>query len=176
MKRAGDDASSFEGKKVVLCVGNRYMRDDGFGPEVYRRLRGLELGPRVVVKESVSADLATVWEFRSAKRLLVVDAVRSGSRPGTVSKFSLIPAKVSAGPLAGLHGLDLAGAVDLVSGGKALIDAVIVGVEPKDTGAGEGLSTEVEAAIPRAVNAVLSELRAGEPEGRRRGPKPLKAN
>ena len=35
---------------------------------------------------------------------------------------------------------------------------VIVGVEPKDCTPGEGLSVEVNEALPKAINAVLEEL------------------
>ena len=166
-----DECRSYEGTTVVLCLGNRYMGDDGVGPEVSRRLRGMELGPLIVIRDSLTADLATVWEFRAARRLIVVDAVRSGDRPGTVTRHSLLPRTGQAKPLPGLHGLDLSSAIDAASPEGVQIDVVVVGVEPKDCAAGQGLTPEVEAAVPTAVSAVLAELGSPSP-----GSRPPKAN
>jgi hydrogenase maturation protease len=149
---------SYEGKTVVLCLGNRYMKDDGLGPEISRRLRGMSLGPRVVVSDSVSVDLVTVWQFRTAKKLLVVDAIRSGDRPGAVSKYSLLPRKGDAARLPSLHGLDLSTASDLAATDGHPVAMVIIGVEPEDCGPGEGLTKQVEAGIPGAIDAILAEL------------------
>jgi hydrogenase maturation protease len=152
------EGRSYEGTTVVLCIGNRYMGDDGVGPEVSRRLRAERLAPGVVVRDSESADLGTVWEFRSARKLIMVDAVKAGNTPGTVTRHAVVPGGGAAEALEGLHGLDVAGAVGLASAGGARMRVVVVGVEPRDTEPGEGLSPEVEAAVPLAVAAVLAEL------------------
>jgi hydrogenase maturation protease len=149
---------SYEGRTVVLCLGNRYMKDDGVGPEISRRLRGMHLGPYVVVCDSMSVDLVTVWQFRSAKKLLVIDAIRSGDRPGVVSRYSLLPGMENAPWLPSLHGLDLSSAVDLAAPDGLASRMVIFGVEPEDCSPGEGLTKSVEAGIPGAVDVILSEL------------------
>ena len=156
-----EDEESYDGAIVVLCIGNRYMRDDGVGPEVSRRLRGMDLASGVLVRDSVSINLGIIWEFRAASKLVVVDAVGSGDRPGTVTRHLLSPGKGPARLLGGLHGLDLSSAVDLAVPEAAGLTVVVVGVEPRDCGAGEGLTEEVAAAVPRAVDAVLAEMRSG---------------
>lgn len=155
-----DGGETYDGMTVVLCIGNRYMGDDGVGREVAGRLRGMDLGPGVLVRESVSVDLTTLWEFRAARRLLVVDAVTSGDRPGTVTRHLLLGGDRTTPKLAGLHGLDLGSAVDLAAPEILGTGVVVVGVEPKDCGAREGLTPEVEAAVTEAVEAILSELSA----------------
>ncbi|HME19439.1 MAG TPA: hydrogenase maturation protease [Nitrososphaerales archaeon] len=168
MRSGGDKDEaepSYEGKTIILCIGNRYMKDDGVGPEISRRLREMALSPQVVVFDSVSVDLATVWQFRSAKKLLVVDAIRSGDRPGSVSRYSLVPGKGSAPLLPSLHGLDLTSAVDLAALDGPSLKIAILGVEPEDCSPGEGLTKQVEVAIPGAIEEILVELGGADPGG-----------
>jgi hydrogenase maturation protease len=154
----GEETESYDGKTVVVCLGNPYMKDDGLGPEVYRRLRGMALGQDVIVTEFRSLELGTLWQFRSARRLLVVDALKSGSTPGTVSKYSLLPGSAAQARLPDSHGLELGDAMDVIGSEGPSLPVTIIGVESKDCGFGEGLTKEVAAAVPEAVEAILAEL------------------
>jgi hydrogenase maturation protease len=153
-----EETESYDGKTVVVCLGNPYMKDDGVGPEVYNHLRGMALGPNVVVVEFRSLELGTLWQFRSSKRLLVVDALKSGSTPGTVSKYFLLPRSSTQVRLPDSHGVELGDALDMIGTEGPSLPVTIIGVESKDCGFGEGLTKEVAAAVPKAVRAVLAEL------------------
>ena len=89
----------------------------------------------------------------------MVDSVKGGKEPGIVSKFEFAPRKGDLHELPSLHSLELSDVLDLASStGILTCPVVIVGVEPKDDSLGNGLSPEVEAAVPKAIEAVIKEL------------------
>ena len=74
------------GRVLVVGVGNILLRDDGFGPEVVRRLeaRG-DVPPGVRIIETGIAGVSLVQELMDGyDALLIVDAVQRGGAPGTL--------------------------------------------------------------------------------------------
>ena len=135
------------------------MHDDAIGMEVAAELRKLSLGEKVVVYESQTMDLSLLMYFKEASKVVLVDALNAGEIPGTVSRFSITDPKNPLPNLPSLHEMQLYEIVDLASQtGVLRCPIVIVGIEPKDCTPGEGLSTEVKEALPKAINAVLKEL------------------
>lgn len=69
---------------VVIGCGNPLRGDDGAGPELVRRLteRGLPAGVRCV--DAGTAGIDAVLEMRGATEVILVDACRSESPPGTL--------------------------------------------------------------------------------------------
>ncbi len=147
------------GKVVVIGLGNLYMRDDGVGIRVAQDLKKRELGEDISVEEYPEMDLTLIGNLHGASRIILVDAVKGGKEPGTVSKFEFAPRKGDLFELPSLHSLELSDVLDLASSAGILTcPVVIVGVEPKDDSLGYGLSPEVEAAVPKAVETVIKEL------------------
>jgi hydrogenase maturation protease len=142
------------GLAVVLCLGNRYMRDDGVAMRVAEALKGA-LGGGIVVEECQALDLALLLQYQRASKIIVVDALKSGAPPGSVSRYGIAPRKEALDSLPREHGLKLNDVFDLASAtGIVRCPVTIVGVEPKDCGVGEGLTPELEAAIPLVVGEV----------------------
>ena len=145
------------------------MGDDGVGIEVVRALRGLELGPRVLVLERQTMDLSVLDFLEGASKLVVVDAVRSGKPAGSVVKF------IAGGPRSPLLRIPLAhelGLHDVLAlakkSGMRLPPTVVVGVEPADCTAGNALSEEVARALPRVIDEVRKEVKEFARKGNRR--------
>ena len=139
---------------VVAGFGTEYRRDDGVGVAVAARLAGRpgveDIGP-------VADPLDLLGRWDDADLAVVVDALRSGAAPGTLRTIELpsgLPEKGSGAT--STHGIGLAGVVRLARAvGRAPGRVVVVGVEGADFGQGTGLSPQVEAAVPAAVDAVL---------------------
>lgn len=137
------------------------MRDDGLGIRVVEALEERDLGEGVSVQESPEMDLTVIEKLQGASRVIVVDAVRGGKEPGTVSKYTLTPRKGNLTELPSLHSLQLSDVLDLaMSSGLLTCPVVIIGVEPKDDSPGTGLSLEVESALSKVIEAVIKELSA----------------
>ena len=158
---------------LVVGLGSPDRGDDAVGPQVAgevaravadRRL----LGVHVVEHEDPTAliDLldpvggpASPWAAA-----VVIDAIRTGAMPGTVTVLDVGPggqdlrslgARLDPGP-AGTHGFGLAGAIELARALDRLPPrAVVVGIEAVGFEHGDPLSAAVLAAIPRATDAAL---------------------
>jgi hydrogenase maturation protease len=148
-----------KGKAVVIGLGNLYMRDDGLGIRVAKALEERGLGESVSIQAYPEMDLTLIEKLQGTSKVIVVDSVRGGKEPGTVSKYTLTPRKAELSELPSLHSLTLHDILDLaVSSGILTCPVVIVGVEPRDNSPGEGLSCEVESALAKAIEAITEEL------------------
>lgn len=90
----------------------------------------------------------------------MIDAVRSGSVPGTVHRIDAtagpLPATLSA---ASTHTLGIGEAIELARAlGRLPERIVLYGIEAETIAAGEGLSAPVEAAVGEVVDRILEEL------------------
>lgn len=151
--------ASFAGKTVVICLGNRYMRDDGIGILVAGELRKRNLGSEILVYDHPAIDLSFLWYFHGASKAILVDALRSGATPGTISRHTIAPNNGPLIQLPNLHALQLDDMLGLTSqAGLLSCPTIIIGVEPKDCDVGEGLTEELQAALPRVVEEVIKEL------------------
>jgi hydrogenase maturation protease len=144
----------------LIGIGNRTRGDDGVGLEVARRLRD-RVGPDVQVMESSGDPAALLAAWQGAETAIVVDAVVSGARPGT-----LIRCEVGMDPVPGVfsrrstHELGLAAAIELARELDALPQALILyGIEGARFELGDGLSPAVEGEMDRILQDVLEPLR-----------------
>jgi hydrogenase maturation protease len=144
---------------VVIGIGNPYRRDDGIGPEVAAQIEARRLpGVRVVISDGEPSGLLEAWE--GADLAVVVDAIqRVPASPGSIHRLTTSQLETGCAA-ASSHGLGVADAIRL---GRALErlprQVVILAVEGADTGLGTGFSGAVAAAVPRAVAAVMAELK-----------------
>ena len=72
---------------AVIACGNPTRTDDGVGAEVLRRLAACGHGAdptRVKLLDAGTDGVAVIFAARGCRQLIVVDACRSGSEPGTV--------------------------------------------------------------------------------------------
>ena len=144
---------------LVAGIGNIFLSDDGFGPEVLR-----EVSARLSGSEQVRAvdygigglhlayDLLGDWDA-----LVLVDAVPDRGSPGTVRIFEADHESLGATASLDAHGMDPATVfASLRALGGAPPRTIVVGCEVADVGDGIGLSDPVRAAVPDAVTAVES--------------------
>ena len=147
-------------KKVILLgIGNLILRDEGVGVHVVRELeeRKLPLGVEVIDGGTATMDLLSV--IYEAESIIVIDALRSGGKPGTI--YRCLPQDLMDAvdrPLS-LHQVGLLDVLAMARqlGGHASV--VIIGVEPKEISWGMELTPEVRAAVPKVIKAIFRELR-----------------
>ena len=156
-------------KTVLLCIGNRFRRDDGVGAAVADLARWtLPAGPRVVESDGEPALLVEAW--RDADLAIVVDASRSEMAAGAVRRIDVgldgdaptgVAAGLPTGPGTSTHGWSLGAAVEL---GAVLCRLprrlVVYSVEGEDFGSGIGLSAPVGSAVGDVVRRIAGEMRS----------------
>jgi hydrogenase maturation protease len=140
---------------LILCLGNPLRRDDAVALHV---AEALERDPpaSVTVLRSARSGLYLLDELEGFDAVVVVDAIRTaGAVPGTVHSLPLEAIHSPGGPSPHAIGLPSAIAAARAAGAPvpAWIHVVAIEVVELDE-IGEGLHTEVAAALPRAVAAV----------------------
>lgn len=146
---------------LVAGIGNIFLGDDGFGPEVIRRasseperrpvdgisIKVVDYGIRGM---HLAYDLLEHWDG-----LVLVDAVPDRGAPGTLHVFEADHETLT--PTGGLeaHSMDPAAVFGTLStlGGTAP-RTIVVGCEVASVDEGMGLSDPVAAAVPDAVMAI----------------------
>ena len=150
---------------LVAGIGNIFLGDDGFGPEVMRHVvgsppdagvRSIDYGIRGM---HLAYDLLDEW-----RALVLVDALPDRGAPGTLHVFEADHESLS--PTAGLeaHSMDPAAVfATLAALGGTAPRTIVVGCEVQNVEEGMGLSRPVAAAVPGAVaaiNAAVADLAA----------------
>jgi hydrogenase maturation protease len=166
------------GRILVAGVGNAWLRDDGFGGEVARRLAQRELPADVAVMDVGTGGLDLAYEvMRGYEALVILDVSRQGGDPGTLyviePEEASVEGAIEDGEVINPHGMDPRTVLRFVKSVGAWPGRVIViACEPAEVEeVGLGLSQQVEEAVERAIELVvetIDELRAepafGTPE------------
>lgn len=141
---------------LVAGIGNIFLGDDGFGPEVLRHVPSHPAGPDVRLCDygirglHLAYDLLDGWD-----RLVLVDALPCRERPGTLRIFEADPVHTTPGLDA--HAMDPAAVFATVHAlGGTVPPTLVIGCEVADVAEGIGLSDAVAAAVPAAVRAVTA--------------------
>ena len=159
-----------EPRFLVAGVGNAWLRDDGFGGEVARRLRERGLPADVAVMDAGTGGLDLAYEvMRGYDALVILDVSRQGGEPGTLYVMEPDEASEEGGIEDGTtinpHGMDPQTVLRFVKSiGAWPGKVVVVACEPAEVEElGFGLSEQVERAVAGAADlvvATLDELRA----------------
>ena len=151
------------GRVLVAGVGNLFLGDDGFGPEVARRLAGRSLPTGVRVVDYGIRGMHLAYDLLEGyDELVILDAAPRGGRPGDVVVLEVGEGDFGTGEFDG-HGMEPTAVLSsLGSLGGRLPRTYVVGCEPADIDEGIGLSPSVAAAVDPAVDAVLRLLATGE--------------
>lgn len=146
---------------VVIGLGNPLMGDDGVGLAALGRLRAqFCTDPFVTWVDGGTAGLALLPAFESAHRVLLLDAIDSGSTPGTRIEIDgpHLPRRLAA--KLSPHQVDVAELLALSDLRDAGPEALVAfGVQPERVEFGVGLSASVSSALEELVADAAARLR-----------------
>ena len=151
-------------KTLVLGMGNTILRDDGIGIYVVREAAERPDQENVDFSEASVGGLRILDVIEGYQRVVMVDAIQTRSgQPGDIYRLSPQDLKLSL-HAGSSHDVSLPGALAL---GRAMgwtlpddEDFVIIAIEVEDPFTfGEDCTSAVENAVPRAVDAVLAEVK-----------------
>jgi hydrogenase maturation protease len=152
-----DDARS---RDVVVGLGNPLMGDDGLGLAALERLRDeWELPPEVELVDGGTWGMNLLPMIESARRLLLLDAIRTGMPPGSECVLArdeiprFLATKLSP------HQIDLREVLAIAElRGTLPEETLALGLEPARVELGDRLSPRVEAKIDRLVDLAIDQL------------------
>lgn len=151
-----------EARVAVIGIGNALLGDDALGPEAVRALERDYVVPEVVeIVDVGTAGLDLVGYLLDRERVIFVDAIADRAPAGslrTVGHDELLATPIL-GPRIAPHEPAIRDALAVADlAGRAPREAVLVGVVPASTDVGIGLSPEVAAVLPRAVDEIVRQL------------------
>lgn len=154
---------------LVLGLGNPLRGDDGVGPRVIEELQDRGLPEAVETLDGGTGGLDLLHVMEGWDRIVIIDAAEFGGAkqfapgqpvPGQFVRFT--PDQVHLVQAAEQFSLHHAGLAEVLALARALDHPlppiVVFGVQPGDTGWGQGLSPEVEARLPALIDAILEEM------------------
>jgi hydrogenase maturation protease len=139
---------------LILGCGNPDRADDAAGLLVARRLRELGMPARELSGEPLA--LLDAWSGEAD--VLVVDAVKSGAPPGTVTVWDARTSRLPASQFrCSTHALGLAEAIELARALDRLPPKlIVVGIEGQRFDPGEPPSPEVAASVERLAQQIAN--------------------
>jgi hydrogenase maturation protease len=150
---------------LVAGIGNAWLRDDGFGGEVAKRLGERELPEEAAVFDFGTGGLDLAYEvMRGYDALILLDVSRQGGEPGTLYVMEAdeddVEAGIEDGQVINPHGMDPQTVLRFVKSlGAWPGKVVVIACEPAEVEAmGFGLSDGVAGAVDGAVNLVLETI------------------
>ena len=164
-------------KILVAGMGNELRGDDAFGVAVAKILASRDMGTEVTVREYGIGGIHMVQDLMTGyDALLIIDAVRRGSKAGTihllepeVPTLDAMPLHIKRDYLADMHWAEPARAMVLAKALGVLPPRVLVlGCQPEDVEElTMNLTERVSNSIPRALlvlEEALARLRAPLPQ------------
>jgi hydrogenase maturation protease len=142
---------------LVLGIGNLLLADEGVGVHLVHALiaqGGLE---GVMVLDAGTAILDALADIAGADRLIVVDAMIAGGKPGSIYRLPLEEC-AKKNYIASMHGFDLSSLLAL-SCKEGPLNVSVIGVEPARIAWGMELSPEVSAVMPELIRIVKEEAK-----------------
>ncbi|HKE56889.1 MAG TPA: hydrogenase maturation protease [Pyrinomonadaceae bacterium] len=142
----------------IICFGNLWHGDDGFGVHVFRRLAELGVPEHVRVFDAGTAGFNALGYFENCRKVIIVDAMESGLPAGTVRKF---PWEATARPegVLSVHAVGVDHLLALLPVlNEEMPEVVIIGAQIDhivpftDT-----LTPELEKAVETAISMIQSE-------------------
>jgi hydrogenase maturation protease len=138
-----------EGHRVlVVGLGNLLLRDDGVGVHAARALMR-DPPPGALVVEVGTAILSALHLLEAAPRILALDAVHAGGKPGTVYLFDAGSEKRDR-PHTSVHELGILNTLAMMAP-DARPQVKVLGAEPGVIDYGMELSPALEGAVERLV-------------------------
>ncbi len=151
--------SSSHSPVLVLGVGNILLSDEGVGVRVVEAMEGRELPDNVELFDGGTASVDLLGSLANRDKVIIIDAVKGGSEPGTLYRFAPDDITNQRQSLTSLHQVGLLETLTIARYlGCAPREVIILGIEPNKASWGLELSPEVAAVVPRVIELVLREL------------------
>jgi len=145
---------------TVMGVGNDLLRDEGIGVHVIKAMEGQQFADGVRIVNGWVAGIDLLQEIQNTDRLIIIDAIDAGSRPGTVYRFRAEEVDVMINRhKTSLHQVDLFETLKLAKFLGGYPETVIIGIQPRDIVWGTELSPLLASLIPRILDVVRDEIR-----------------
>ena len=150
-------------KTIILGVGNQILGDDGVGVHVANELKKHIQDPNVTIDEAITGGMNLLDLILGYEKAIIIDAVKTET--GETGEVKRIPlADFSTMHSCNPHDVSLIEAIKMAKKlGETRIpkEIIVIGVLMKQIPCefGEQLSNNIAAAVPKAVEMTLNEIK-----------------
>ncbi|MEI6125323.1 MAG: HyaD/HybD family hydrogenase maturation endopeptidase [Pseudomonadota bacterium] len=146
---------------AIIGLGNILLRDEGVGVRVIEQLKkNYSFSPSINIIDGGTLGFALINEIQDCEKLIIVDAVKAGEKPGTIYKFSREDIELKIPVAVSVHDV---GFLEVLNQWKMLgvcPAVVFFGIEPYDISSFDmSLSSLMQEKIPKLVGLILEELK-----------------
>ena len=160
MNHSHSDDADPKPKTQVIGIGNDFRGDDGAGPYVARKLKGLmPLNANIFEATGEATELMGLWEKR--ENVILIDAVFSGSIPGTVYRYDVRKKALQASHFESrsTHAFGVVQAIALEMTLNTLPQKLIIyGIEGDSFNLGTEITPEIMEAAENVIELILEEI------------------
>ncbi len=144
---------------AILGIGNLLLKDEGVGVHLVQKLASVVDDADVkIIDAGTYPDFLSLVDD-STDKLIIVDAIKAGDRPGTIYRFNFDDMDLDAVAPVSLHDIGVLDSLKTMAFlNRRPKSAVIIGIEPRTIDFGLELSPEIEDKLPGMIELVLKEI------------------
>jgi hydrogenase maturation protease len=141
---------------LIAGLGDKLRGDDGLGVFVIDEFKKKKLPENVDVEDYGTGIFGLIDKLNKYDKIILIDAIKKGGKPGEIYKLELN--KIEDKKFTNLHELKIDKLVLVFRSLGINLKIIFIGCEPKSFDLGVGLSKEVEKAIPKIIDLIISSL------------------
>jgi hydrogenase maturation protease len=148
------------GKKetVIIGIGNILLQDDGVGVHVIKQLENEMLPSTIKLVDGGTSTLDMLGFFLDYKKVIVVDCLRAGLKPGTIYKIKPEDIKNYEKENLSIHDVQILDVVNMAKMMDKIPLVVIFGIEPEKISLELEMTETMISKIPEIISHIKKEL------------------
>ena len=143
---------------VIIGIGNILLQDDGIGVHVIRQLENEKLPSTIELVDGGTSTLDMLGFFLDNRKVIVVDCLRAGLKPGTIYKIKPEDIKSYKKENLSIHDVQILDVVEMANMMGKYPEVVIFGIEPEKIAVDLEMTRTMISKIPEIVCNIKKEL------------------
>ena len=143
---------------VIIGIGNILLQDDGVGVHVIKQLENEKLPSTIELVDGGTSTLDTLGFFLDFRKVIVVDCLRAGLKPGTIYKIKPEDIKNYQKENLSIHDVQILDVARMANMMNKYPEVVIFGIEPEKIALDLEMTEIMVSKIPEIISNIKKEL------------------
>ena len=143
---------------AIIGIGNILLKDDGVGVYVIRQLENEKLPSTIELVDGGTSTLDTLSYFLEYNKVIVVDCLKAGHKPGTIYKINPEEIKDYKQENLSIHDVQILDVVKMANMLAKFPKVVIFGVEPEEVCLDTEMTDNIKNKVPEIIKHIKVEL------------------
>ena len=143
---------------VIIGIGNILLQDDGVGVHVIKQLENENLPPTIELVDGGTSTLDMLGYFLDYKKVIVIDCLRAGLKPGTIYKIKPDDIKNYQKENLSIHDVQILDVARMANMMNKCPEVVIFGIEPEKIAVDLEMTQTMYNKLPEIIYNIKKEL------------------